>query len=127
MCLSVSTSPGVDRLGHKIPPSQTAFSVSSNFTFPGFFHLGSKASFYCPFIRQLSEGQGPVCSRNRKKGVYSFPGAAITNYHKLAGLKQHKFALAGVAQWIEYKTVTQRVVGSIPSQCTCLGCRPGPQ
>ena len=36
-------------------------------------------------------------------------------------------ALAGVAQWIEHGTANQRVAGSIPSQGTCLGCRPGPQ
>ena len=35
--------------------------------------------------------------------------------------------LAGVAQWIEYRPANQRVAGSIPSQGTCLGCRPGPQ
>ena len=34
---------------------------------------------------------------------------------------------AGVAQWIEHQTAMQRVAGSIPSQGTCLGCRPGPQ
>ena len=36
-------------------------------------------------------------------------------------------ALAGVAQWIVCQPVNQRVAGSIPSQGTCLGCRPGPQ
>ena len=36
-------------------------------------------------------------------------------------------ALAGVAQWIEGQPVNQRVSGSLPSQGTCLGCRPGPQ
>ena len=36
-------------------------------------------------------------------------------------------ALAGVAQWIECQPANQRVSGSIPSQGTCLGCRPGPQ
>ena len=35
--------------------------------------------------------------------------------------------LAGVAQWIEYGPVNQRVAGSIPSQGTCLGFRAGPQ
>ena len=35
--------------------------------------------------------------------------------------------LAGVAQWIENHPVNQKVAGSIPSQGTCLGCRPGPQ
>ena len=34
-------------------------------------------------------------------------------------------ALAGVAQWIECWPVNQRVAGLIPSQGTCLGCRPG--
>ena len=35
-------------------------------------------------------------------------------------------ALAGVAQWIERWPANQEVVGSIPSQGTCLGCGPGP-
>ena len=35
-------------------------------------------------------------------------------------------ALAGVAQWIERWPVNQNVPSSIPSQGTCLGCRPGP-
>ena len=38
-----------------------------------------------------------------------------------------KIALAGVAQWIEGGPVKQRAASSIPSQCTCLGCSPGPQ
>ena len=37
-----------------------------------------------------------------------------------------KNSLAGVAQWIEHQPVNQRVAGWIPSQGTCLGCRPGP-
>ena len=40
--------------------------------------------------------------------------------------KNHEEALTGVAQWIEYRTVNQRVTGSIPSQGTCLGGRPRP-
>ena len=35
--------------------------------------------------------------------------------------------LAGMAWWIECWSVNQRVADSIPSQGTCLGCRPGPQ
>ena len=35
--------------------------------------------------------------------------------------------LAGVAQWIERQPGNQRVSGLIPSQGTCLGCRPDPQ
>ena len=37
------------------------------------------------------------------------------------------FALTGVAQWIEHQAVNQRVARAIPSQGTCLGCRPGSQ
>ena len=36
-------------------------------------------------------------------------------------------ALACLAQWIECWPVNQRVAGSIPSQGTCLGRRPGPR
>ena len=36
-------------------------------------------------------------------------------------------ALAHVAQCIEGWPVNRKVAGSIPSQGTCLGCRPGPQ
>ena len=36
-------------------------------------------------------------------------------------------APAGVAQWIEYWPENQGVIGSIPSQGTCLGCGPGLQ
>ena len=41
--------------------------------------------------------------------------------------KKERGALADKAQWIEHQPVNQRVAGSIPSQGTCLGCRPGPQ
>ena len=36
-------------------------------------------------------------------------------------------ALAAVAQWIERWPASQGVSASIPSQGTCLGCRPGAQ
>ena len=35
--------------------------------------------------------------------------------------------MAGVAQWVERWPVNRKVTGSIPSQGTCLGYRPGPQ
>ena len=35
--------------------------------------------------------------------------------------------LAGMAQSTELQTVNLTVAGSIPSQGTCLGCRPGSQ
>ena len=31
-----------------------------------------------------------------------------------------------MAQWIEHGPANQKVAGLIPSQGTCLGCRPGP-
>ena len=43
-----------------------------------------------------------------------------------APLNAHWEALASVAQWIERWPENQRVAGSIPSQSTSLGCRPGP-
>ena len=36
-------------------------------------------------------------------------------------------AMAGVAYWIEHRPMKREVANSIPSQDTCLGCRPGPQ
>ena len=39
---------------------------------------------------------------------------------------KYYFALAGVTQWIECRPANHRVAGLIPSQSTCLGCRPGP-
>ena len=44
-----------------------------------------------------------------------------------AQIKTPEKALAGAAQWMEYQTVNQKVTSWIPSQGTCLGCRPGPQ
>ena len=41
--------------------------------------------------------------------------------------KKKKEALAGVAQWSEHQPANQKVIGSIPSQGTCLGYGPGPQ
>ena len=44
-----------------------------------------------------------------------------------AQIKTPEKALAGAAQWMEYQTANQKVTSWIPSQGTCLGCRPGPQ
>ena len=52
-----------------------------------------------------------------------FPLAIVSLFHVLS--KTSMVALAGVAQWIKHGPVRQRVAGSIPSQGTCLGCRPG--
>ena len=56
----------------------------------------------------------------------------INNIHLVLKRNQHFkklfifSALAGVAQWIECRPVNQKGTGSIPSQGTCLACRPGP-
>ena len=41
-------------------------------------------------------------------------------------LEKGQLSLAGVAQWIEHRSVNQTVVGLIPGQGTGLGCRVGP-
>ena len=41
--------------------------------------------------------------------------------------KDYALALTGGAQWVEHHPANQKVTGWIPSQGTCLGCRPGPQ
>ena len=38
-----------------------------------------------------------------------------------------KWALAGVAQWIERRPANQRVTSLIPIHSTCLDCTLGPQ
>ena len=41
--------------------------------------------------------------------------------------QEKEYYSIGVAQWVEHGPSKQRVVSLIPSQGTCLGCRPGPQ
>ena len=41
--------------------------------------------------------------------------------------KKKPSAMAGMVPWTECRPENQRVAGSIPSQGTCLGFRPGPQ
>ena len=47
------------------------------------------------------------------------PPFSSLKYNKI--FKNKKIALAGVAQWIEYQPVSQRVTGLIPGQGTGLG------
>ena len=62
------------------------------------------------------------------KSEFKFVGLIISRHvFRNVNIKSNtNIALAGVAQWIEHWPVNQRVTGSIPSQGTCLGCRPGP-
>ena len=42
-------------------------------------------------------------------------------------IKSPKYTLVGMTQWIECSLANQGVTASVPSQGTCLGCKPGPQ
>ena len=48
-------------------------------------------------------------------------------YAKEKNVLKRERALAGVAQWIECRSVNQRLASLIPHQGTCLACGPGPQ
>ena len=52
-------------------------------------------------------------------------GLASNSVHPVIIIEM--LSLAGVTQWIECQPLKQRVAGLIPSQGTCLSCRPGPQ
>ena len=69
-----------------------------------------------------------ICSTLILSRQFSKLSKAISPLFMLKYLKfkNHSVALAGVAQWIELWTGNQRVIGSIPSQATFLGCGPGP-
>ena len=54
-------------------------------------------------------------------GIF-FRGISLNEVNKM-----YIRALADVVQWVECQPVSQRVTGSIPSEGTCLGFRPGPQ
>ena len=42
--------------------------------------------------------------------MYSFPGAAVTNYHELVGLKQHNFFFLVLGAWKSKIKVLARLV-----------------
>ena len=50
----------------------------------------------------------------------------LKSSYEMMFIKVIPLVLAGVAQWIERQPENKRVIGSIPSQSTCLVCRPGP-
>ena len=52
--------------------------------------------------------------------------AIFKHTYSIYFLKNPAKALAGVAQWIEFRPTNQRAAGLVPSQGTCLGCRSGP-
>ena len=50
---------------------------------------------------------------------YHIEGTELDSVFKITMI-----ALAGVAKWIERQPLNQRVTSSLPSQGTCLSCRP---
>ena len=66
-------------------------------------------------------------SINSSKLMHNKPSQKSSHMQNSLVIKNHALALAGVSKWIEHQPANQTVAGSIPSQGTCLGCRPGPQ
>ena len=66
-----------------------------------------------------------------KMAISKYLSRVTLNLNKLnASIERHKidkWVLADVLQWIECWPVKQRVTSLIPSQGTCLGCKPDPQ
>ena len=60
------------------------------------------------------------------KSLFNFSILAPDNSLLRVPQKIH-CARAAVTQWTECQPANQTVTGSIPSQGTCLGCRPSPQ
>ena len=56
----------------------------------------------------------------------SLPKMAKMENFRVTTVYIKNIVLAGVAQWVEYWTVNQKVTGSVPCQDTCLGLGPGP-
>ena len=61
-------------------------------------------------------------SKKKKKSISTCSGEEKKNK-----IKYNVWSLAGVVQWTERGPANQSVTGSIPSQGTCLGCRPDAQ
>ena len=58
---------------------------------------------------------------DKQNVVYTYSGMSFTF------TKEGNSVLTGVAQLVRCCPTRQKVSSSIPSQATCLGCRPGPQ
>ena len=71
----------------------------------------------------VKHGPNERTEQNSRKGTKQNADKPSTRHR----VQNTGCALASVAQWIQHRPVNQRVAGSIPSQGTCLGCRPGPQ
>ena len=72
--------------------------------------------------------RGAEFSSRKEKGKKKYKRLLPVNFSMFKNMmKRPTGTLAHVAQWIECWFANQGVIGLIPSQGTCLGCRPGPQ
>ena len=63
----------------------------------------------------------------KKRGIGEFK--TFTNKRIMCNVswtENRGCALTGVAQWVGWRPVDQKVAVSVPGHHTCLGCRPGP-
>ena len=130
------------RPGQGTPASGPSASLLPGLSWPARAHLPCLAG-RVGWALSAVEGQQPKlvpCFRNARlqeqdctvenKGRRAFNQrrvGVVTLINKKVDFKIIASALADVAQWTECQPVNQRVVGSIPSQGTCQGCKPRPQ
>ena len=63
----------------------------------------------------------------KEQGIENLFEKVMMDYFPNLVRKIGILVLAAMAQWIEHWPANQSVTGLIPSQGTCLGCRPGPR
>ena len=99
--------------------------ASSQPVSPGRAQLRSSISRHCGGRAHVSPA--PLFSRVPWHRVCLQACFSPHHPNPLSLVKNRCRTLADVAQWTECQPANQRVASSIPSQGTCLGCRPGPQ
>ena len=111
--VSISISPAPFWITAAFPPPTGAFCLQFCFS-------ESRSSSHAspqPFPTCSPKNSGSSLFYNSNKVV------SLSIENPLKGI----LILAGVAQWTEYQPANHSTASSIPSQGTCLGCRPGPQ
>ena len=113
-------------LGRKISPYIWARHVQVE---PGF--MGEETANFSGWI-DLSLSPGSSSGPNGKGwdvGRSCAPTCSSSDppTHEQGACEESSFpTVAGVAQWTECQPANRKVISSIPSQGTCLCCRPGP-
>ena len=111
--------------------------ASSKIVYTGWLHFALKNTHVCTYCgtekAQIHmQGSSGKCNGKVHTRLVIFQRCGImANFYVFFCchffiLKNKLFvALAAVAQWVGHQPAYQRVASSIPSQGTCLGCRPG--